>query len=361
MQISGDTIYFTFPDECVSVNLNYQKNNYVELGAYSYQKTGNPHLFEGLEAEDWWAKFSAYSVYLGGIRLNNDLDGTCESIGGYFDVYLTSISIIDPKISKLSTKVSPTGTGDYGILYTIEFIIEIGQMTAMINIEAAQFSMGINPIFTLQHPNPDNGKTEFYPPIAGCGAYINNTGVITPSGSFGTSSNPCTLSWAVYSSPKYMPSEYTSSTSSYSMTPISFYNANSLGAVFYMVMTTYYIEALSSSENGQTVNLATIKVCYMYDATTKSYIEFNVKMPQSLNNEANAYINEYCDIYFDDLNTHLNESRFGHDLIFEVTISAEPSETVKERLKSLNANMHRLGVSNVVVSCYDGRRLPNIF
>jgi len=33
----------------------------------------------------------------------------------------------------------------------------------------------------------------------------------------------------------------------------------------------------------------------------------------------------------------------------------------KERLKSLNANMHRLGVSNVVVANYDGRKLPNIF
>lgn len=33
----------------------------------------------------------------------------------------------------------------------------------------------------------------------------------------------------------------------------------------------------------------------------------------------------------------------------------------KERLKSLNANLHRLGVSNVVVTNYDGRKLPNIF
>ena len=33
----------------------------------------------------------------------------------------------------------------------------------------------------------------------------------------------------------------------------------------------------------------------------------------------------------------------------------------KERLKSLNANMHRLGVTNVVVANYDGRKLPNIF
>lgn len=33
----------------------------------------------------------------------------------------------------------------------------------------------------------------------------------------------------------------------------------------------------------------------------------------------------------------------------------------KERQKALNANMHRLGVSNVVVSNYDGRKMPNIF
>ena len=33
----------------------------------------------------------------------------------------------------------------------------------------------------------------------------------------------------------------------------------------------------------------------------------------------------------------------------------------KERQKALNANMHRLGVSNVVVSNYDGRKVPNIF
>ena len=33
----------------------------------------------------------------------------------------------------------------------------------------------------------------------------------------------------------------------------------------------------------------------------------------------------------------------------------------RERLKSLNANMHRLGVSNIVVTNYDGRKLPNIF
>ena len=33
----------------------------------------------------------------------------------------------------------------------------------------------------------------------------------------------------------------------------------------------------------------------------------------------------------------------------------------KERLKSLNANMHRLGVTNVVVSCQDGRNLPKSY
>jgi len=33
----------------------------------------------------------------------------------------------------------------------------------------------------------------------------------------------------------------------------------------------------------------------------------------------------------------------------------------KERLKSLNANCHRLGISNVVVSNQDGRKLPKIF
>lgn len=33
----------------------------------------------------------------------------------------------------------------------------------------------------------------------------------------------------------------------------------------------------------------------------------------------------------------------------------------KERLKSLNANLHRLGVSNAVVVCQDGRRLPKMF
>ena len=33
----------------------------------------------------------------------------------------------------------------------------------------------------------------------------------------------------------------------------------------------------------------------------------------------------------------------------------------KERLRSLNANMHRLGVQNVVVSAYDGRKMPANF
>jgi ribosomal RNA methyltransferase Nop2 len=33
----------------------------------------------------------------------------------------------------------------------------------------------------------------------------------------------------------------------------------------------------------------------------------------------------------------------------------------KERLKSTNANMHRLGVTNVVLTNYDGRKLPSIF
>ena len=33
----------------------------------------------------------------------------------------------------------------------------------------------------------------------------------------------------------------------------------------------------------------------------------------------------------------------------------------KERLKSLYANLHRLGVSNTVVTNYDGRKMPNIF
>lgn len=33
----------------------------------------------------------------------------------------------------------------------------------------------------------------------------------------------------------------------------------------------------------------------------------------------------------------------------------------KERLKSLNANMHRLGVTNCVITNYDGRKMTNIF
>ena len=33
----------------------------------------------------------------------------------------------------------------------------------------------------------------------------------------------------------------------------------------------------------------------------------------------------------------------------------------KERLKSLYANLHRLGVNNTVVVSYDGRKLPTIF
>ena len=33
----------------------------------------------------------------------------------------------------------------------------------------------------------------------------------------------------------------------------------------------------------------------------------------------------------------------------------------KERLKSLSANLHRLGVSNTVVVNYDGRKMPGIF
>jgi ribosomal RNA methyltransferase Nop2 len=33
----------------------------------------------------------------------------------------------------------------------------------------------------------------------------------------------------------------------------------------------------------------------------------------------------------------------------------------KERLKSLNANCHRLGINNVVVSNQDGRKLPKVF
>jgi len=33
----------------------------------------------------------------------------------------------------------------------------------------------------------------------------------------------------------------------------------------------------------------------------------------------------------------------------------------RERLKSTNANLHRLGVTNCVISNYDGRKLPHIF
>ena len=33
----------------------------------------------------------------------------------------------------------------------------------------------------------------------------------------------------------------------------------------------------------------------------------------------------------------------------------------KERLKSLNANLHRLGVMNTVVVNYDGRKMPKVF
>lgn len=33
----------------------------------------------------------------------------------------------------------------------------------------------------------------------------------------------------------------------------------------------------------------------------------------------------------------------------------------KDRLKSLNANLHRLGVNNTVVVNYDGRKLPKIY
>ena len=33
----------------------------------------------------------------------------------------------------------------------------------------------------------------------------------------------------------------------------------------------------------------------------------------------------------------------------------------KERLKSLNANLHRLGVTNTVVVNYDGRKIPKCF
>lgn len=33
----------------------------------------------------------------------------------------------------------------------------------------------------------------------------------------------------------------------------------------------------------------------------------------------------------------------------------------KERLKSLTANLHRLGVTNSVVTNYDGRKITKIF
>ena len=33
----------------------------------------------------------------------------------------------------------------------------------------------------------------------------------------------------------------------------------------------------------------------------------------------------------------------------------------KERLKSLNANLHRLGITNAVVVCQDGRKCPKMF
>lgn len=33
----------------------------------------------------------------------------------------------------------------------------------------------------------------------------------------------------------------------------------------------------------------------------------------------------------------------------------------KDRLKSLNANLHRLGVTNCVVVNFDGRKLPKIY
>jgi ribosomal RNA methyltransferase Nop2 len=37
------------------------------------------------------------------------------------------------------------------------------------------------------------------------------------------------------------------------------------------------------------------------------------------------------------------------------------NDSNKDRLKSLNANIHRLGVTNSVVINYDGRKLPAIF
>lgn len=33
----------------------------------------------------------------------------------------------------------------------------------------------------------------------------------------------------------------------------------------------------------------------------------------------------------------------------------------KDRLKSLNANLHRLGVNNCVVVNFDGRKMPKIY
>jgi len=33
----------------------------------------------------------------------------------------------------------------------------------------------------------------------------------------------------------------------------------------------------------------------------------------------------------------------------------------KERLKSLSANLHRLGVQNTVIANYDGRKIPNVY
>ena len=33
----------------------------------------------------------------------------------------------------------------------------------------------------------------------------------------------------------------------------------------------------------------------------------------------------------------------------------------KERLKSLNANLHRLGVTNTVVINHDGRKIPSLY
>ena len=37
------------------------------------------------------------------------------------------------------------------------------------------------------------------------------------------------------------------------------------------------------------------------------------------------------------------------------------NDVKKERLKSLNANLHRLGVSNTDVVCNDGRKIPAMF